>query len=128
MTDRLPLSVNLDALMQAHLAHVFNERDGRRRLEALKELYTNDSTLFEPHAAVTGYAAISGAVDALQASLPPEFVFTGRWYCRRPQWTCPPALARRSPEWPRCRDRNGCGASRERAHQGSVRLRRPRAK
>ncbi len=76
MTDRPPLSVNFDALMQAHLARVFNERDGGRRLEALKELYTNDSTLFEPHAAVTGYAAISGAVDALQASLPPEFVFT----------------------------------------------------
>ncbi len=76
MTDRPPLPVNFDALMQAHLARVFNERDGRWRLEALKELYTNDATLFEPHAVVKGYAAISGAVDALQAKLPPQFVFT----------------------------------------------------
>jgi hypothetical protein len=76
MTDRPPLSVNFDALMQAHLARIFNERDGGRRMDALKELYANDATLFEPHAAVTGYAAISGAVDALQASLPPDFVFT----------------------------------------------------
>jgi hypothetical protein len=75
MTDRPPLSVNFDALMQAHLDRVFNERNGGRRMEALKELYTNNATLFEPHAAVTGHTAISAAVDALQASLPPDFVF-----------------------------------------------------
>jgi hypothetical protein len=31
--------------------------------------------LFEPHAVVTGYVAISSAVDALQASMPPNFEF-----------------------------------------------------
>jgi hypothetical protein len=69
-------SVNFDVLMQAHLARVFNERDGGRRRDALQELYTGDATFFEPHAVVTGYEAISSAIDALQASLPPDFVFT----------------------------------------------------
>ncbi len=68
--------VNFDVLMQAHLARVFNERDSGRRLDALQELYTGDATFFEPHAVVTGYEAISSAIDALQASLPPHFVFT----------------------------------------------------
>ena len=71
-----PVPVDFDALMQGHLARVFGERDAGRRLLALKELYTEDATLFEPHAAATGYDAISGAVAALQASLPPDFVFT----------------------------------------------------
>jgi hypothetical protein len=45
-------------------------------LAALEGLYSEDATLFEPGTAVTGHAAISGAVDALQASLPPDFAFT----------------------------------------------------
>jgi len=76
MNPAAPVPVDFDALMQAHLARVFGERDAGRRLLALKELYTEDATLFEPHAAATGYEAISGAVGALQASLPAEFVFT----------------------------------------------------
>jgi hypothetical protein len=68
--------VDFDTLMQAHLTRVFGERDPGRRLEALKELYWENATLFEPHAAVTGYEAISNAVAALQASMPPDFVFT----------------------------------------------------
>ena len=71
----MAVPVDFDALMQAHLTRVFGDRDGSRRLGALKELYTEDATLFEPHAAVTGYEAISGAVDAPQASLPAEFAF-----------------------------------------------------
>lgn len=74
--DATPVSVGFDALMQAHLARVFGERDPGRRLDALEELYTEDATLFEPQAAVTGHQAISDAVDALQASMPPDFVFT----------------------------------------------------
>jgi ketosteroid isomerase-like protein len=62
--------------MQAHLTHVFNERDDSRRLDALKELYAEDAILFEPHTAASGHNAISAAVDALQASLPPGLVFT----------------------------------------------------
>lgn len=76
MNPAVAVLTNFDALMQSHLARVFNERDGGRRLDALKELYTDDATLFEPHAAVTGYEAISGAVDALLANLPSDFVFT----------------------------------------------------
>jgi hypothetical protein len=71
-----PIPVDYDAMMQAHLARVFGERDASRRLLALKELYTEDATLFEPHATVTGYQAISRAIDAVQATLPPDFVFT----------------------------------------------------
>jgi hypothetical protein len=71
-----PAAVDFDALMRAHLARVFNERDGSRRLQALEELYAEDATLFEPHAAVTGHDAISRAVDILHGSLPPAFQFS----------------------------------------------------
>jgi ketosteroid isomerase-like protein len=67
---------DFDALMQAHLARVFAERDASRRLAALQELYAEDATLFEPRTSVTGRQAISDAVDALQASMPPDFTFT----------------------------------------------------
>ena len=68
--------VDFDALMKAHLAGVFNERDPVHRMTALKDLYTEDATFFEPATVVSGHSAISGAVDALQASMPPQFVFT----------------------------------------------------
>lgn len=67
---------DLNALMQGHLIRVFNERRHDRRMNALKELYTEDATLFEPHATATGYDAIARAVENLQASLPSSFVFT----------------------------------------------------
>ncbi len=88
--------VDLDGLMQAHLARVFNERDAGRRLDALKDLYVEDATLFEPHEAATGHKAISAAIDALQASLPPAFVFTavgaavGHHGVARLQWRAGP--------------------------------------
>lgn len=37
--------------------------------------YAEDAVLNEPHASVTGHAAISEAVTALLSSLPPNFVF-----------------------------------------------------
>ncbi len=67
---------DFDALMQAHLALVFNERDPKRRQEALRDLYASEAVLFEPDAVVTGHQAISDAVGALHARLPPTFVFT----------------------------------------------------
>jgi hypothetical protein len=76
MTSATGEPIDFAALMKAHLASVFNERDPTRRMAALKDLYTEEATLFEPGTVVTGHAAISGAIDALQASLPPEFVFT----------------------------------------------------
>ena len=58
-------SIDYDNLMQANLARVFGERDA------------DDATLYEPpDAAATGHAAISQAVEALLANLPPNFVFT----------------------------------------------------
>jgi hypothetical protein len=63
-------------LMHANLERVFGERDGARRLVAIETLYNADATLFEPRAAAIGHAAINQAVEALLASLPPDFVFT----------------------------------------------------
>jgi hypothetical protein len=54
---------------------VFSERDAAKRLDAIKELYAEDATLFEPDAVISGHTEISRAVDALLAKLPPDFVF-----------------------------------------------------
>jgi SnoaL-like domain len=67
---------DFDALMQANLVHVFNEHDSERRLTALRGLYSEDATLYDPETVATGPEAISAAVDALLAGLPPDFVFT----------------------------------------------------
>lgn len=64
-----------NGLMQANLARVFGERDASRRMKAIAEIYAADATLYEPHSAATGYAAINQAVEALMSSLPPGFVF-----------------------------------------------------
>ncbi len=69
-------TIDFDALMKANLVRVFGERDRGRRRAALDELYTADAKLFEPDNVFTGRDAINGAVDALIARLPPEFVFT----------------------------------------------------
>jgi ketosteroid isomerase-like protein len=82
--------------MQANLARVFGERDAGRRIEAIRELYAEDAVLHEPHASVTGHAAISEAVTALLASLPPNLVFraagpaVGHNNVGRLQWRCGP--------------------------------------
>ena len=68
--------IDFDALMRANLVRVFQERDRGRRRAALEELYTTDAKLYEPDNVFTGRDAICGAVDALIARLPPEFVFT----------------------------------------------------
>lgn len=66
---------SFDVMMRANLSRVFNERDVAKRLEAIKKLYAQDATLFEPDAEAIGHAAICGAVDKLLAVLPPDFVF-----------------------------------------------------
>jgi hypothetical protein len=68
--------VDYDALMQANLARVFGERDSGRRMDAIRELYTEDAVLNDPHASVTGHVAICDAVTMLLQTLPPNFVFT----------------------------------------------------
>lgn len=70
-------SIDYDSLMQANLTRVFGERDASRRIKAVAELYADDATLYEPpDAEATGHAAISLAVEALLANLPPNFAFT----------------------------------------------------
>ena len=69
-------SIDYDSLMQANLARVFGERDAGRRIKAIRELYADDATLYEPDASATGHAAIHQAVQALLSNLPPNFAFT----------------------------------------------------
>jgi hypothetical protein len=65
-----------DALMQANVVRVFNERNPDRRLAALDELYAENATLCDPETAATGRKAISEAIDSLHRMLPPAFTFT----------------------------------------------------
>lgn len=68
--------VEYASLMKAHLTRIFGERDPARRMMALTELCSENATFLEPHATATGYEAISRAVDALLASMPPDFRFS----------------------------------------------------
>lgn len=76
MSNSPEASIDYERLMQANLARVFGERDASRRMKAIAELYAAHATLYEPDASARGHAAINKAVEALQASLPPSFVFT----------------------------------------------------
>src|SRR5260370_14382828 len=69
-------AIDYNRLMQANLMRVFNERDDGRRIVAIRELYADDAVLYEPDASAKGHAAISDAVTALLAHLPPKFVFS----------------------------------------------------
>lgn len=67
--------VDYNGLMQANLTRVFNERDARRRMKAIRELYAANAVLLEPHACARGHEAISQAVTALLKQLPASFSF-----------------------------------------------------
>ena len=69
-------AITIDALMQANIARVFNERDPDRRRIALSELYSEGATLYDPEAVATGWDAISHVIEELLFRLPPNFVFT----------------------------------------------------
>jgi hypothetical protein len=71
-----PDAGDIDALMQANIVRVFNERDPDRRRIALSELYSEGATLYDPETVATGWSAISQAVEDLLHRLPPDFVFT----------------------------------------------------
>jgi hypothetical protein len=71
-----PGAGEIDALMQANIVRVFNERDPDRRRIALSELYSEGATLYDPETVATGWDAISQAVGDLLHRLPPDFVFT----------------------------------------------------
>jgi hypothetical protein len=77
MSNRSGPSIDYDRLMQANLASVFNERDVKKRIAAIGELYAECAVLYEPpDTAAEGHAAISDAVTKLLASLLPDFAFT----------------------------------------------------
>ena len=102
-------SIDYDSLMQANLTRVFGERDASRRIKAIAELYADDATLYEPpDAAATGHAAISQAVEALLANLPPNFVFTAIGPAVGHHGVGTAALAIRSAGRSCGRDRNRC--------------------
>ena len=65
-----------DAVMQANIVRVFNERDPDRRRVALSELYSEGATLYDPETVAIGWDAISQAVEDLLQRLPPDFAFT----------------------------------------------------
>src|SRR5882757_10866831 len=71
-----PGAGEFDALMQANIVRVFNERDSVRRRIALSELYSEDAILYDPETVATGWGEISQAVEDLLLRLPPDFVFT----------------------------------------------------
>ena len=71
-----PEAIDYNRLMQANLTRVFNERDAARRIVAIRDLYAEDAVLYEPETSAKGHAAISEAVTALLAHLPPNFVFS----------------------------------------------------
>jgi hypothetical protein len=66
--------VDYDALLQANLMRVFNQRDAARRIDAIRALYHRDAELHEPSGSVQGHEAISRAVTELLAHLPPVAV------------------------------------------------------
>ena len=75
-TDGVVDTLDLDALMQANIVRVFNERNSDLRLAALAELYAEDATLCDPETVATGREPISKAVENLLLSLPPDFAFS----------------------------------------------------
>ncbi len=63
-------------LLQVHLERVFNERDAKRRGQAIRELYAADATFYEQEAKYSGTEAIARAVTELLGALPPTLVFS----------------------------------------------------
>ena len=64
-----------DALLQANLQRVFNERDPVRRDAAIADLYTADPIMYEPDAIVKGRQAISDIAGKLLDNFGPDFAF-----------------------------------------------------
>ena len=70
------MSDALANLMLKNLSAVFGERDNKRRMAAIKHLYSEDAVFFEADQQFEGFQAISDAVAALQASFPADFEFS----------------------------------------------------
>ena len=63
-------------LMLRNLSEVFGERDSKRRMAAINNLYSEDAVFFEAEQRFEGRQTISDAVAALQACFPAEFEFS----------------------------------------------------
>jgi hypothetical protein len=74
--DISPVGLDFDHLLRANLQRVFNERDPRRRVAAIAELYVPNPTMYEPDAVVEGRDAISDVAGKLLERFGPEFTFT----------------------------------------------------
>jgi len=98
-----PGAGEFDALMQANIVRVFNERDPDRRRIALSELYSEGAILYDPETVATGWGAISQAVEDLLLRLPPDFVFTaaGPAVGTTAPRGCSGARVRPTAPWPR---------------------------
>ncbi|WP_035201201.1 nuclear transport factor 2 family protein [Agrobacterium tumefaciens] len=68
-------AIDYDGLMQGHLYRVFAERDVERRRAAIRELYAETVSVFEPGAEATGHNGLDHTVDAILSKAPPNFVF-----------------------------------------------------
>jgi len=69
-------SIDYNRLMQANAVRVFSERNPKRRLDAIRELYAADAVLTDPEGVFKGELAINDAVTELLSKLPPAFAFT----------------------------------------------------
>jgi hypothetical protein len=123
---RRALPVDFDALMQAHLARVFGERDADRRLGALEELYAGTPRSSSrtrrrrgARRSRTPSARSRRACRRGSCSPPP-----GRPWATTGSRACTGARVLRRP---RGRDRDGRGPRGEREDQGPARLPRPGA-
>jgi len=70
------MSDTLADLMLKNLFEVLGERDSKRRMAAINNLYSEDAVFFEAEQRFEGRQTISDAVAALQASFPAEFEFS----------------------------------------------------
>ncbi|MBM7044801.1 nuclear transport factor 2 family protein [Rhizobium lusitanum] len=68
-------TIDYDGLMQAHLYRVFAERDAEKRRVAIREIYAETVTVYEPDAEATGYDGVDHVVDAILSKAPSSFVF-----------------------------------------------------
>jgi len=66
---------SLGSIVEASLDQVWNQRDPVKRIAALERIYLPDAILYEAEREVRGLAAISAAVEAVLADLPPDFRF-----------------------------------------------------
>ena len=65
----------LAQLAERNVSSIFNERDGKKRRAALKDLWTADAVLWSAGGTYIGYQSIERAISSLLRSYP-EFSFT----------------------------------------------------